>query len=236
MSALVLSNTIMGLAAGASLLLLVQYARIAGSASPAVRTAWAWTFGILGVILLVVGLHTILAWPLLGSANLIFGDPAVLFGALLIAAAYIIDRTTIDQAGDEIPPERTGIAEFPEELMVALRPVAYVGAFGGLMVILLGWAGGVFGTVVFRPPSAEFPTGLVAGTGLEIVYMVGTYSILGIGAIVLPFGLHRQSLLRYSAYLLVAAGLLILFITMISFVGHVSLSKGAPPGGVPWPP
>ncbi len=226
----------MGLAAGAALLLLVQYARIAGTAPPRIKNAWALTFGVLGALLAVVGFQTTVAWPLLGAANLIFGEPALLFGILLIAAAYIIARTPIETETDAPETTPSSIDQFPDRLMVALRPVAYVGALGGLMVILLGWAGGIFGSVVFRPPSAEFPTGLVAGTGLEIVYMVGTYSILGLGAILLPFAFHRRSLLRYTAYLFVAAGLLILFITMISFVGHVTLSEGAPPGGIPWPP
>lgn len=242
MAGLALSNTIMGLAAGAALLLLVQYARTATTAPPRIRNAWAWTFGMLGVILAVVGFYTTVAWPLIGAANIIFGEPALMFGGLLIVGAYIIARTPVEESARSVTDHAHNgestplIEEFPDELLVALRPVSYVGALSGLMLILLGWAGGLLGTIVFRPPSSEFPTGLLAGTGVEIVYMIGTYTILGIGAILLPVALHNRRYLRWTAYCLAAGGVLILFITMISFVGHVSLSSGAPPGGIPWPP
>lgn len=243
MSKLVLSNTVLGLAAGTALLLLVQYARTAATAPPQVRKSWAWTFGMLGALLATVGFHTTVAWPLIGAANVIFGEPALVFGGLLLVTAYVIARTPIEESPDDLSAvsdaERSterSVEQLPDELLVALRPVSYVGALAGVMVILLGWAGGIFGTVVFRPPSAEFPAGLLAGTGIEIVYMVGTYTILGLGGVLCPFALHDRSYLRPTAYLFVAAGVLLLLITMVSFVGHVTLSNGAPPGGIPWPP
>ena len=251
MSNLILYNTLMGLAASLALLLMVPFARYGATAPPSVRNAWAWTFGALGGLLTVLSLHVNFTWPLLGSANIIFGEPSLLFGVLLLVAAAIIARTPIEDADDDIREVTVSEAggsrgerwrshwrfkELPSELMIALRPVAYVGALGGVMVILVGVAGAAFGTIVFRPPAAEWPTGLVAGTGLEIVYMVGTYTVLGLGAILLPVGLHRPARLRLAGGLLTLGGLLLLFITLISFVGHVSMSAGVPPGGVPWPP
>ena len=250
---LILYNTVLGLAAGAALLLLVGFARYGATASDPVRNAWAWTFGALGGVLTVLGIHLSVTWPLLGAANIIFGEPSVMFGILLLAAAVIIARTPVNAGernisdrtvthgssrslGDRVGELRDVDEVFPDELMVALRPVAYVGALSGVMVILLALAGAAFGQIVFRPPSSEFPTGLVAGTGLEIVYMVLTYGLLGLGAMTLPLGLHNRSYLNPAGYLLVASGLLILFITFISFVGHVSLSSGVGPGGIPWPP
>ena len=251
---LILYNTVMGLAAGVALVLLPVFARYGATASQPMRNAWAWTFGVLGGLLTVLGIHLSVTWPLLGAANLIFGEPSVMFGVLLIATAAIVSRTPIaDSAKSDLSNQTVThgsskslgeyVAElrevdevFPDELLIALRPVAYVGAFSGLMVILLGIGGAVFGEIVFRPPSSEFPAGLVAGTGLEIVYMVITYGLLGLGAIVLPFGLHDRSYLTTTGYLLVAAGVLVLFITFISFIGHITLSAGVGPGGIPWPP
>jgi uncharacterized membrane protein len=244
MANLILYNTVIGLAASAAILLLVPFARHGATAPVDVRRAWAWTFGLLGGLLVVTGLHVNFEWPLLGAANIIFGEPALIFGVLLLAAAVIIYRTDVSEGSDSI--ETSGddagwralwdAQEIPAELAVALRPVAYLGALAGVMVILLGWGGAVFGQVVFRPPSAEWPTGIVAGTGLEIAYMVITYTILGLGAILVPFGLQNQSRLRTAGRLLTISGLLLLFITLISFIGHISLSAGVPPGGIPWPP
>jgi uncharacterized membrane protein len=251
MSNLILYNTLMGLAASVALLLMVPFARYGSTAPPSVRNAWAWTFAGLGGLLAVLGIHVSIAWPLLGAANIIFGEPSLLFGVLLLVAAAIIARTPIEDADEDITDVTVSergdsrgelwrhhwrFKELPTELMVALRPVAYVGALGGVMVLLVGTAGAAFGTIVFRPPAAEWPTGLVAGTGLEIVYMVGTYLALGLGAVLLPVGLHRPKRLPLAGGLLTLGGVLLLFITLISFVGHVSMSAGAPPGGIPWPP
>jgi uncharacterized membrane protein len=244
MSNLILYNTIMGLAASSALLLFAPFSQSIGNTPPSVRKAWGWTFGVLGGLLIVLGIHVNIAWPLLGAANIIFGEPSLIFGVLLVAAAAIIYRTPIDgepetlvNVDDHVGQESLWRAgDLPPELRVAFRPLALVGALAGIMVILLGWAGAAFGTIVFRPPTTEWPTGLVAGTGLEIVYMVGTYTVLGIGALLLPAGLRDSDKLRWSGYLLAISGVLLLFITMISFVGHVSMSAGIGPGGIPWPP
>lgn len=233
----------MGLAASAALLLLVAFPRYGARAPIAVRRAWASTLGALGGLLVLLGLHLNFVWPLPGVANIVFGEPSLLFGVLLITAAVIIYRTPIDDGHNSIESAdrseqgwrtRWDDAELPSELAVTLRPVGYVGALAGVMTILLGWATAAFAEIVFRAPAMEWPTGIVAGTGIEVVYMTGTYTILGLGAIVLPFGLHNPSRLRTAGKLLTIAGLLLLFITLISFIGHITLSAGSPPGGMSW--
>lgn len=245
MAPLILYNTLMGLAASVSLLLLVVFPQKGATASLNIRQSWAVTFGGLGGLLVVLSLHMVLVWPLMSMANLVFGEPSLLFGVLLIIAAIIIYRTPVDESvvseahTDEDRSELRSlwnIDNLPTGLNLALRPVSYVGALGGVMVILLGWATGVIGEVVWRAPPNEWPTGLVAGTGIEPVFMTATYTILGVGAILIPFGLHNPSRLETAGRLLTIAGILLLIITMISFIGHVSLSVGAPPGGIPWPP
>jgi len=233
----------MGLAASAALLLLVAFPYFGARAPFTVRRAWAATFGALGGLLVILGLHLNFVWPLPGVANIVFGEPSLLFGVLLVTAAVIIHRTPVDDAAEAVESgDRSGDGwralrddvELPSELAVALRPVSYVGALAGVMTILLGWATAAFAEIVFRAPSMEWPTGLIAGTGIEVVYMTGTYTILGLGAIALPFGLHNPSRLRTAGNLLTAAAVLLLFITLISFIGHVTLSTGSPPGGMPW--
>jgi len=243
MANLILYNTVMGLAASAGVLLLVVFSQRGARAPADVRKAWAVVFGALGTVLTVLGVHLNVEWPLLGAANVIFGEPSLMFGVLLLAAAVIIYRTPVEEAkslsemDDGISlSDLWDVEPLPRELAVALRPVAYVGALAGVMVVLLGWGGAAFGEIVFRPPTTEWPTGIVAGTGLEIVYMTATYTLLGLGAILLPAGLHNPDRLRTAGVLLSVSALLVLFITLISFLGHVSLSAGVPPGGIPWPP
>ncbi|GGL70616.1 DUF981 family protein [Halocalculus aciditolerans] len=249
---LILYNTLMGLAAGVGLLLLVGFARYGSTASKPTRDAWAWTFAGLGGLLAALGLHVCLTWPLLGAANIVFGEPALAFGVLLLVTAAVVFRTPIES--DDVHSVSDTVVTYgrrkpllarvgglretrdamPDELLVALRPVTYVGAFAGLMVGLLGVSGAVFGEILFRPPASEFPAGLVAGTGIEAAYMAGTYVVLGLGAMVLPFGFHDRSYLNPAGSLLTLAAVLLLGITFVSFVGHVTLSAGVGPGGIPW--
>ncbi len=244
---LILSNTVMGFAAGVALLLLIPFARYGSNAASPVRKAWAWCFGMLGAILAIFGIHTVTTWPLLEGANLIFGEPSVVLGGMLIAAAFIIHQTPVEGADDQPISVRSSgggswwselwrVEEMPDELMVALRPIAYVGAFTAPMMVLFAVGGSAFSQWVFRPPPTEVPTGVVAGTGIEIVYMIVTYALLALGALLLPVGLHNRSWLRPAGYLLVLGAILILFLSYISMMGHVSMSFQAPPGGIPWPP
>lgn len=251
-NALILSNTVMGFAAGIALLLMVPFARHGANAARPVRRAWAWCFAVLGALLAIFGIHTSLTWPLLGAANLIFGEPSAIFGGLLLGAAAIIYYTPIESADAQKLSDRSvdsesktwaqrfrelrQVEQIPDELLIALRPIAYVGVFTGPMLVLLAVGGAVFGKIVFRPPPSEFPTGIIAGTGIESIYFIVTYSVLGLGAFLLPFGMHNRSWLRPAAYLLVLAGILLLIVTFASFLGHVTLSSGVPPGGIPWPP
>src|SRR5690242_21410324 len=56
--------------------------------------SWAGFFGVTGLLLLALGLHTTVTWPFGGKgfeyANIAFGQPAAGFGALLVFAA--VDR------------------------------------------------------------------------------------------------------------------------------------------------
>src|SRR5438552_1918501 len=66
--AMILYNTLMGVASGAAMLLLVLFARQARRSdrlNEGFRPgAWAWAFLPLGLILVVLGVHMSLTWPL----------------------------------------------------------------------------------------------------------------------------------------------------------------------------
>ena len=65
---------------------------------------WAGFFGVTGLLLLVLGLHTTVTWPFGGDgfeyANIAFGQPAAGFGALLLFAAVYLWRHRALFAGD----------------------------------------------------------------------------------------------------------------------------------------
>ncbi len=136
-------NTTMGLAAGAIMLLLVVFARVVQQPQHASLEGWAWMFIALGLILAVTGTHMTLTWPLehidgapcCAVDNVAFGEPAMLFGFLVVFAGIAIIRG-----------EKNAFARGVEfDIFSTVRPMLYAGAFGGIGLIMIGIAGIQFG-------------------------------------------------------------------------------------------
>ncbi|KAB8320925.1 DUF981 domain-containing protein [Tolypothrix campylonemoides VB511288] len=75
---------------------------------------WVPGFGMTGAIALVLGLHMIFTWPVIGSYNIAYGETTVLFGILFIGTAI-----ALAQGWD-------------------LLTVAIYGFFAGLTAIVIG--------------------------------------------------------------------------------------------------
>ncbi len=54
------------------------------------RISWIYAFWMVGAIMLITGLEMIFTWPLPGAYNIIFGEPSVWFGMLLIVLGLAI--------------------------------------------------------------------------------------------------------------------------------------------------
>ncbi len=54
------------------------------------KMSWVYGFWMVGFIMLLTGLDMIFTWPLPGSYNIIFGEPSVWFGTLLIFLGFAI--------------------------------------------------------------------------------------------------------------------------------------------------
>jgi uncharacterized membrane protein len=158
---MILYYTLMGVASGAALLLLVLFAaqarrsdRLNARFSPG---AWAWAFLPLGLILLVTGIHMSLTWPLqpvpaaasphcCRADNIIFGEPSLFFGTLLLALAGVL--LGFARQASQGGPQTVLLAE-------ALRPLGYVGAVAGLTLFPIAFAGAYFGMFI-APPEEPF--------------------------------------------------------------------------------
>lgn len=113
---------------------------------------WALALGSLGVILAVLGGHMTMTWPL-GPAsvkfkNFLFGEPALVLGVLLVAAAMFLWRRGAELA---VPPEN---GKFTVDVLAVARPVALIVAAQGLVMVSNTWgsiANGAFST----PPKEE---------------------------------------------------------------------------------
>lgn len=212
-------NTIMSLCAGARLLLVVALGWMLLSGRQVVPDAWAMGFGTLGLILFVTGLHMTLTWPLAGQGfpfdNVIFGEPSLAFGALLLFAAFFlwkrgdVMRTTADRGRD----------------IAALSAPVSVLVFGlGLACLAIaaaGWRYTLFAAPPEEPISGEFADFPM----LEASFMSGLYVLTGVGALLFPAVLRRRGgpVAWVAGVCWTIAGLAFLLFGALNYFTHIGL-------------
>src|SRR5699024_9006391 len=173
-------------AAGAGLLALVLFVRdlLRPHAEDPVSTdGWALTFGSLGVILTLTGLHMSLTWPLASGGfafdNVIFGETSLGFGVLMSALAIYLWKR-----GETV-------AESPAPLVTvarAARPLSIFIAGLGLALIAIMAAGIVY--QLFAAPPQEPISGAFAEWPIvEAIFMSALFGLIGVGAVLAPFAI-----------------------------------------------
>jgi uncharacterized membrane protein len=212
-------NTIMSLAAGAGLLLVVALGYRLVGRKPFVPDGWALAFGVLGLILFATGLHMTLTWPLAGQGfpfdNIIFGEPSLAFGTLLLAGALFLWK-------------RGAVLEAPEGRGAAAERLAgpvSVFVFGlGLAcwgIAAAGWKYTLFSAPPEEPISGEFADHPL----LEASFISALYVIVGIGALVFPLALRKRA--GWSAVVTAIAwiigGLAFLLFGALNYFTHIGL-------------
>src|SRR5699024_107376 len=92
-------NTIMSVSVGVALVLIINFLKKLRAKKVNHLDGWASAFGILGFILTATGLHMTLTWPLskIGFPfdDIIFGEPTLAFGLLLLVVAILLWRKDI---------------------------------------------------------------------------------------------------------------------------------------------
>ncbi|MFF2351129.1 DUF981 family protein [Kitasatospora sp. NPDC058115] len=180
-------NTIMSVAAGAGLLLVVALGRRFLAPGPiATLDGWALAFGALGFTLVVTGLHMTLTWPLAGQGfpfdNIIFGEPALAFGVFLLSASFYLWKRGAELLGEERVARTARIAG-PVSLYVFGMGLACFG------IAAAGWKYTLFAAPPEEPISGEFSD----WPWLEASFMSGLYVLVGIGALLFPLALRRPA-------------------------------------------
>ncbi|WP_310961348.1 DUF981 family protein [Nocardioides terrisoli] len=180
-----LNNTIVGLAAGIGL---IGIARIVWKlqVSPSVpdetwvegfsAEGWALVFAPAGFILTAMGLAITIGWPYripaVFDANILFGEPALGFGALLLAAAFYLwkERGIVSRA----------------RLWRTLTPVSlYIFALGLMMgACAISWWRYELGAA---PPTEPISGTIVGGHPLiESIPLFVLYGLVALGALLFP--------------------------------------------------
>jgi len=95
-SVLAVYNTIMSVATGIGLLLILRFGSHLAKEKVGQLEGWAIGFGIPGFVLTITGAHMIFTWPLSKVGfpfdDIIFGEPSLAFGVLLVAVSILLWR------------------------------------------------------------------------------------------------------------------------------------------------
>ncbi|RMI47233.1 DUF981 family protein [Actinomadura harenae] len=214
-------NTIMAVAAGAGLLLVVGLGRRLLHPEGRVETSgWALAFGGLGLILTLTGLHMTLTWPLAGQGfpfdNVIFGEPSLAFGVLLLMASLFLWKRgeVLDEAG----PGRVGLVSRlsgPTSIFVFGMGLACFG------IAAAGWKYQLFAAPPQEPISGKFAD----QKWLEATFISGLYVLVGIGAVLFPFALRTPSgwIVKVIGIVWAVSGVLFLLFGALNYFTHIGL-------------
>ena len=181
---------------------------------------WAPFFGLSGLLLLALGLHTTVTWPFGGEgfeyANIAFGQPAAAFGALLLFAAVYLWRHRTLFTGDVEEANATALA--------GMKPIAiFVGALGLAMAVLAI-------TFVRFQLGAAPPEEPISGRFghlpiLEALFLGGLWGVVAIGALLFAIALltHRLQLLRWAVRAWIIGGAVLLLFGAMNFYTHIGM-------------
>jgi len=219
----ILYNTIVGLAAGVGLLLVAQLLKQFAGGERVQPEGFALAFGITGFIQTVLGLTISVMWPYTKvlHANIMLGEPAFAFGALLLAAAFFLWRKR-DTVGD-LGRGNEKSANVSAYLLAVLRPVSVWVFASGLMMASLVVA--IIYYQLGHAPPQEPISGSFGDTPVEPAFLALLWSLISIGALLAPGAMAKSnhkgiSITRFCWT--VAGGLLVLFSAMNYFT-HIGL-------------
>ena len=181
---------------------------------------WAGFFGVTGVVLLVLGLHTTVTWPYGGEgfeyANIAFGQPAAGFGALLLLAAVYLWRHRALFEGDVDTANAAAIGSF--------KPAGiFVGALGlGMAVLAISFVRFQLGAA---PPEEPISGRFGHLPILEALFLGGLWGIVAVGALLFAIALwtNRPHLLRWAVWAWLVGGVVFLLFGAMNFYTHIGM-------------
>ncbi|MFV2021701.1 DUF981 family protein [Micromonospora sp. LOL_023] len=218
-------NNLMGVCAGLSLLLVPRlWAVITNDRPPLLlftptgfsRSGWSATFGILGTILTLLGFIMTIAHPLSRAKpyiDSVFGEPCLLLGIVLLAAAVWLACTPQSQTFDE------------QYVRASLAPIGWI-IFATGIVLLWCTLAIVRFDLIGSAPQHEPITGLLHGYPVENVFFaVVLYGPSAVGCLLFPAvirgGGRTSWLVLYWCW--TVAGAAFLLFSAINYYTHAGM-------------
>ncbi len=215
-------NTIMSVAAGAGLMSVMWLGRGLQRGEPVRLEGYAVTFLVLGAILTITGAHMTLTWPLakyFPFDNIIFGEPSLGFGILLLGSAILLwRRKDLPQTEDR-----------GAEIASVVRPLGVVIVGFGLALGSIAFAGLIF-QLFAAPPEEPISGAFAQWPWVEATFMSGMFGVAGIGAVLFPFALRgfgtgsRRTIWQWVVGICLGlAGLGFFLFGALNFFTHIGL-------------
>src|SRR5215831_5350035 len=218
---MILYNTIVGLAAGVGLLLVAQLLKQFAGGEKVQPEGFALAFGITGFIQTVLGLAISVMWPYTKvlHANIMLGEPALAFGALLIAAAFFLwrKRDTVVDLGQG--NEKS--AKASDYLLAVLSPVSVWVFATGLMMASLVVA--IIYYQLGHAPPQEPISGYFGDTSVEPTFLALLWSLISIGALFAPTAVAKWNAKGMNIVRLcwAVAGVLLILFSAMNYFTHI---------------
>lgn len=225
-------NTIMAVAAGTGLLSVIAFARELATRDDVHVRGWALAFGVPGAILAITGTHMTLTWPFakyFPYDNIIFGEPSLAFGVLLLAAAvYLWTKGDHLGGGDEGRRDEAARRGAVLELARVARPMRVFMVGIGLSLLGIAAAGLVF-QLFAAPPQEPISGAFAQWPWLEATFISGLFGLTGIGCLASVFAVGDIGGEGISAAQWITgvawgvAGLAFLLFGALNFFTHIGL-------------
>ncbi|MCL1702611.1 DUF981 family protein [Lysinibacillus sp. Bpr_S20] len=224
-------NTIMAVSTGIGLLLILRFASHIAKEKVGQLEGWAIGFGIPGFILTITGAHMSFTWPLskIGFPfdDIIFGEPSLAFGILLMAVSILLWRKSnlYLRQGINMDDSKVVSNTLKKELPYLIKPLSYFAAAMGLALISIACAGIKF--QLFAAPPEEPISGAFADYPMiEATFMSLLFAIIGIGAVLLPFALNKNANPNFAKaikFLWTIAGITFVLFGAMNYFTHIGL-------------
>lgn len=227
---LIMFNTVMGLAAGVALMLVPRlWAQVCGERMPLLlmgraapsAAGWAGTLGVLGTILTSLGFVMTVTHPLAAAKDYIdtiFGEPSLLLGVFLLAAAWYLGRRGEDDSDDG--------RLHAGRLRAVLAPASWLVFWLGVVLVACTAAIVRF-DVVSSAPKAEPITGLLNRYPVveNLFFAIPLYGLAALGCLLFPIAVRGGS---RPAWLIVywswtVSGFLFAVFSALNFYTHTGM-------------
>lgn len=223
---MILYNTLMGVCAGLGLILVTLLGRSIVKRQLIAPEGWALALGSVGAILTFLSTLMAVTWPLTVNPpiNIIFAEPNVLFGVLMIAAAIFLWRQK-EVVTALASSNKATSAEAAMHLRRVFTPVAWVIFSLGLVLAASSIAIFRFG-IVGSAPELEPITGLLHDYPVvENTFFGILYALPAIGALLVPFAIpeSRATLRTVIGYCWLVSGVVFLLFSSLNYYTHTGM-------------